>query len=267
MCFSAQFTLWISSPPQWKSLRPEEKKMAVREPGHRDYHDPMALGAVKQSHTRNGHGKKCSIRSHRHVICMQQTRGEGLPPNFYTRLSGALCSTFLLCVNMAETLDCVTSDGMAQPALSLVKSQSLNYYCISILQFQDCHQLLNSTEAPFICTPKPVTCHFGVQKTPLVSVLHLCSANQRKMLLKCISLFITSFIMSFFFFRNISTPEEAFVKEPQFPPACPSFCEFLFYFSPHVNDTQNVLTIPWACQHETFFFLFFFFWLWSSVTS
>lgn len=24
------------------------KKMAVREPGHRDYHDPMALGAVKQ---------------------------------------------------------------------------------------------------------------------------------------------------------------------------------------------------------------------------
>lgn len=72
------------------------KKMAVREPGYRDYHDPMALGAVKQSHTRNGYGKKRSIRSHRHVICMQQTRGEGLPPEFLHSFIRSI--VFYLCI-------------------------------------------------------------------------------------------------------------------------------------------------------------------------
>lgn len=123
-------------PPQWKSLRPEEKNgsTGTRSSGLARSNDIRCSKAM--SHTRNGHGKKCSIRSHRHVICMQQTRGEGLPLNFYTRLSGALYSTFLLCVNMTAILDCVTLDRTAQPALSLVKSQSLNYNCISILQFQ-----------------------------------------------------------------------------------------------------------------------------------
>lgn len=50
MCFfgTVHFVnlLFFSSPMEITQAR--RKEMAVREPDHRDYHDPMALGAVKQ---------------------------------------------------------------------------------------------------------------------------------------------------------------------------------------------------------------------------
>lgn len=140
---------------------------------------------------------------------------------------------------MVEILDCVASHRTTQPALSFVKITVDKLLLHLDFAVSDCHQLLNTPEVPFICTPKPITCRFGGAKTRLLclgcifiraSSLFVWFIRGKKMQLKCISflhyilLFSGSLLFFFpvFFFRNSPTADEAFIKEPQLPPVCPS---------------------------------------------